>query len=197
MTQAGITGAILAGGRARRMGGIDKGLVQLAGRPLIEHVLAAFSPQVDSVIINANRNQERYGAYGHPVAADRQADFQGPLAGMFSCLAQARDGLLATVPCDSPLPAPDLVARLYARLREERAELSVAHNGERLQPVFALMETALAPSLGEFLEGGGRKIDRWFAQHKLAVADFSDQPDSFRNINDPQDLERLEALLGG
>ena len=197
MKKTGITGVILAGGEARRMGGGDKGLVELRGKPLVEHALAALSPQVNTVIINANRNRERYAAYGHPVIADSRQGFQGPLAGMLSCIEAAGTEFIVTVPCDSPLLPDDLVARLFRQLSEEQADISVAHNGDRMQPVFTLMPTSLAPSMQAFLDGGGRKIDRWFEQHKLAVTDFSDKPECFRNINNPAELAQMEAQLNG
>ncbi len=174
------------------MGGGDKGLVELRGKPLIEHALAALSPQVNAVIINANRNRDRYAVYGHPVVADSRQGYQGPLAGMLSCLQAAKTEFMVSVPCDSPLLPDDLVARLFRQLSDEEAEISVAHNGHRIQPVFTLMPASLAPSMQAFLDGGGRKIDRWFEQHKLAVTDFSDNPDSFRNINNPAELAQME-----
>ncbi len=197
MKKTGITGVILAGGEARRMGGGDKGLVELRGKPLVEHALAALSPQVNTVIINANRNRERYAAYGHPVIADSRQGFQGPLAGMLSCIEAAGTEFIVSVPCDSPLLPDDLVARLFRQLSEEEADISVAHNGDRMQPVFTLMPTSLASSMQAFLDGGGRKIDRWFEQHKLAVTDFSDKPECFRNINNPAELAQMEAQLNG
>ena len=191
----GITGLILAGGAARRMGGGDKGLTELAGKPLIEYALARLAPQVDALIINANRNAARYADYGHPVVADEREGFQGPLAGMASGLKAAETEFMVCAPCDSPLLPEDLVERLFRQLREQDAELSVAHNGERLQPVFTLMRAALADSLLAFLDGGGRKIDQWFQQHRLAVADFSDQPAAFSNVNSPEELDAMAGSL--
>ena len=192
---SGITGLILAGGAARRMGGGDKGLTMLAGKPLIEYALARLAPQVDALIINANRNLDRYADYGCPVAADLQQGFQGPLAGMASGLKATTTEFMVCAPCDSPLLPEDLVPRLFRPLREQDAELSVAHNGERLQPVFTLMRAALAGSLLAFLEGGGRKIDQWFQRHQLAVADFSDQPAAFSNVNGPEELNAMAESL--
>ena len=191
----GITGLILAGGAARRMGGGDKGLTELAGKPLIEYALARLAPQVDALIINANRNVARYADYGHPVVTDERQGFQGPLAGMASGLKAAETEFMVCAPCDSPLLPEDLVGRLFRQLREQDAELSVAHNGERLQPVFTLMRAALADSLLAFLDGGGRKIDQWFQRHQLAVADFSDQPAAFSNVNSPEELDAMAGSL--
>jgi molybdopterin-guanine dinucleotide biosynthesis protein A len=209
-----ITGVILAGGRARRLGGLDKGLMDYAGRPLVEWVIAALRPQVRTLIINANRNLERYRAYGWPVVSDRTADFQGPLAGIASALAVAETPYILTLPCDGPRPPADLGRRLCEALWTPvsllgnssgslvaaggetptaigPAEIAVASDGARLQPVHALIPTCLASSLDEFLTAGERRVDRWYARHRTAIADFSDQPRAFANINDDEDARRL------
>lgn len=190
-----ITGLVLAGGQARRMGGVDKGLVPVAGRPMIEHVLAALAPQVGPLLINANRNLERYAAYGHRVLPDTREGFLGPLAGVLSGLAVLETDYLLTAPCDSPLVAPDLAERLHAALVAHGADIGVARDAERQQPTFLLLRRGLAADLGEFLDAGGRKIDRWFERHRVAEADFSDRPECFVNVNDPGERERVEALL--
>ena len=187
-----ITVVILAGGRGRRMGGKDKGLVKFNGSPLIKHVLSAVSTQAGQLIINANRNLEEYRRYGFPVVSDTMADYQGPLAGFASSMAAANTDFIVTIPCDSPLPPADLVQRLVDALQDEDAELAVAHDGNRLQPVFALIKVSLLPSLQEFLRRGDRKIDLWYAQHKMAKADFSDIPETFLNINTPGDQQQLQ-----
>jgi molybdenum cofactor guanylyltransferase len=188
---------VLAGGRATRMGGMDKGLVELAGRPMISHVLAALAPQVERVLINANRNHEHYAAFGWPVVADADAGFLGPLAGLAAGMRAASTPLVLTAPCDCPLLAPDLASRLYSALEQERSEIAVPFDGERLQPVFALVKRELADSLAAYLAGGDRKIDRWFAQHRLAQVDFSDRPENFVNVNDPDERAALEIRLAG
>lgn len=193
--QAPITAIILAGGRATRMGGADKGLVELAGRPMIAHVLAALAPQVERVLINANRNQARYAEFGHPVIADLDDGFLGPLAGLAAGLQAAATPLVLTAPCDCPLLPADLAARLRAALATADAEIAVPFDGERMQPVFALVRRELAGSLAKYLAGGDRKIDRWFAQHRLAQADFSDRPETFVNVNDPAERAALELRL--
>lgn len=196
MTAATVTGVVLAGGRATRMGGDDKGLIELAGRPMIEHVLRALAPQVSALIINANRNRERYAAFGYPVVADDMEGFQGPLAGMCAALAAADTELVLFVPCDSPLLPQDLVPRLVRARAEQDCDIAVAFGAGRLQPVFALVPTALASSLREYLARGGRKIDRWYAEHRCAHADFSDVPDTFINVNTPDERDQLAARLG-
>lgn len=195
MSAAEITGVILAGGQARRMGGTDKGLVELAGRPMIEYVLQSLEPQVHAILINANRNLDRYRRYGHPVIPDRDGDYSGPLAGMCSAMAAAHTPFVVTAPCDSPLLPFDLAARLLAALQDQHTELAVAHDGERLQPVFALLPVALRPSLEQALAAHERKIDRWYARHNVATADFSDRKQAFRNVNTPEDLTSLAEQL--
>jgi molybdopterin-guanine dinucleotide biosynthesis protein A len=190
-----ITGLVLAGGRAQRMGGVDKGLVPLAGRPMVAHVLAALRPQVGAILINANRHLDQYAAFGHPLIADRHEGFLGPLAGLAVGLDAALSDYVATVPCDSPLLGPDLVARLAGALIENGADISYAHDGERAHPVFALVRRRLRGDLDAYLAGGGRKIDQWFARHPHVAADFSDCPDTFINVNSPEERQMLEARL--
>ena len=190
-----ITGVILAGGRAQRMGGVDKGLILLNGKPMIEHVIAALRAEIDNLLINANRNQERYAAFGYPVIPDIMDGYLGPLAGMASGMRAASTPYIVTAPCDSPLIAGNLVQRLYETLTREGADISVAHDGERMHPVFALIRRDLLPNLLDFLDSGQRKIDRWYAQHRLAVAYFRDRPEAFRNVNSPEERAELESEL--
>lgn len=190
-----VTGVILAGGQARRMGGRDKGLVTFRGRTLVEWVIAALRPQVAALAINANRNQQAYAAFGYPVVADRMDGFQGPLAGFSSAMAAADTPWIVTVPCDGPFLAPDLVDRLCAALARDGAEIAVASDGRRMQPVYALLPVVLAPSLHAFLAAGDRKIDLWYARHRVALADLSDRPESFANINSEDDVALLQEEM--
>ncbi len=190
-----LIGTILAGGQARRMGGIDKGLVEIGGRPMIDWIIDRLSPQVDRIVINANRNQETYALHGHPVVADNLGSYEGPLAGFSATMKQAASGTLLTVPCDSPLPPPVLADRLIAALEEEDAELAVAHDGERLQPVYALLPISLRESLQQFLDAGDRKIDLWYARHRMATADFSDYREAFLNLNRPDDMDLIRKAV--
>jgi molybdenum cofactor guanylyltransferase len=191
-----VTGVVLAGGRGSRMGGDDKGLIILHGRAMVEHVLARLRPQVGALLISANRNQDRYAALGCPVVPDLLADYQGPLAGMAAALQAATTPYVVTVPCDSPLMAADVVERLAAALIKEDADISVAHDGSRTHPVFLMLKRSLLPSLLDFLNAGERKIDRWFVRHRVATADFRDCPESFINVNDPEEHRAVEAQLG-
>lgn len=190
-----ITGLVLAGGQARRMGGVDKGLVELGGRAMIEHVLDALRPQVRTLLINANRNRDAYARYGCEVIADAHPGYLGPLAGVASALEVVTTPYLLTAPCDSPLLPADLATRLSAALRRDRARIAVAHDGQRQQPVFLLLERSLGPDLQDYLASGGRKIDQWFARHALAEADLSDRREGFINVNDADERARVEALL--
>jgi len=197
LTKHNVTAVILAGGKGRRMHGEDKGLVELAKRPLIEYVIDAIEPQIETIILNANRNQELYSHYGFPVISDALDDYQGPLAGYLSALSNATTSHIVTLPCDGPLLPDDLVERLIIALKNKNAEIAVVHDGDRMQPVYSLIPTALATSLNTFLDSGERKIDLWYKQHHIALADFSDCPETFRNINTAEQRDRLqnEGLL--
>lgn len=192
LSRASITAVILAGGKARRMGGQDKGLVELAGQPLIEHVIARVAPQVSQILINANRNTGQYARYGYPVVSDTLSDFQGPLAGFLAAMQQVESDFIVTLPCDGPCLPVDLVNRLYDAQQAAEAEIAVAHDGNRMQPVYALISTRLQPSLEAFLAAGERKIDRWYGQHNTVTADFSDIPDTFLNINTLEERDRFK-----
>ena len=194
-SRPGITGVILAGGKARRMGGQDKGLLPLAGKPLIAHVLERLAPQVDRVSINANRNQTRYADLGVPVFSDQLDDYQGPLAGMAAALEQAETELVMLLPCDSPFIPPDLVARLQQALDSQQQDIAVAHDGQRMQPVWVLLRRELLPSLQQALADGVRRVDLWYAGQRTALVDLSDCPRTFANANTPEELHALEQGL--
>ena len=194
-----ITGLILAGGRGSRMGGVDKGLQHFLGVPLALHTLKRLAPQVGNVMFNANRNLDAYRSFGAPVWADETTDFAGPLAGFLVGLEHCRTSHFVTVPCDTPEFPEDLVARLAQALEAEDAELAMVRtadserpaSGPQLQPVFCLLRVTLRDSLMRFMQGGGRKIDRWTAQHRVAVVDFPDAA-AFFNANTLQELRELE-----
>lgn len=188
MRFADVTGLVLAGGLGRRMGGVDKGLQLMDGKPLAAWVLERLEPQVGSVIINANQNAEAYGRFAQTVIPDRIGGFAGPLAGLHAGLAACGTPLLASVPCDSPFLPHDLVARLHEGLESAHAEVAIARSGGRLYPVFALLRRELAASVGEFLARGGRKAEDWIASRILATVDFDDAA-AFANINTREELE--------
>ncbi len=187
-TRDDVTGIVLAGGMGRRMGGVDKGLVLLEGRPMVEHVLARLSAQVGTVIINANQNIERYAKFGRAVCPDTIGGFAGPLAGLHAGLSQAATSHVVTVPCDSPFLPLDLVARLAAGMAGASAQIAVAKTFAQPHPVFALVSRDVLPHLTEFLSAGGRKIDAWYASLALVEVAFDDEADAFRNINTAEEL---------
>ncbi len=186
-----VTAVILAGGKGRRLQGSDKGLVPFKQRPMIEHILEMISPQVSNIIINANRNQQTYADYGYPVISDEMSDFQGPLAGFAVAMSKVTTSHILTLPCDGPFISTDYVTRMIEVLNEDQAELAIAHDGERMQPVHALIPVNLLDSLLEFLQTGDRKIDRWYAKHCYTFADFSGTPNIFQNINTESQLQTL------
>ena len=187
-----VTGIVLAGGQGRRMGGVDKGLQPLRGRPMVAWVIERFAPQVDEVLINANQNLERYGALGHRVIPDEIRGYAGPLAGLHRGLTETAHDLVATVPCDSPFLPNDLVARLRTALEQKQSEIAVARTGDQPHPVFCLCRRSVLPGLTAFLAGGGRKIDAWYANLKVAEVAFDDNPGAFSNVNTEAELKAFE-----
>lgn len=184
-----ITGVILAGGRGSRFGGADKGLVTLHGRPLVEYIIDALRPQVGGLLISANRNRDRYAAYGYPVIADITGDYDGPLAGMLSAMRRADTPYIVTVPCDAPSIPADLAGRLAAALAGGRAAAAAVSLHGRLQPVFALMHCGLANDLEQYLAQGERATGAWLRRQRALPVDFSDVAAAFVNINTPQELQ--------
>jgi molybdopterin-guanine dinucleotide biosynthesis protein A len=187
-----ITGVILAGGRSRRMDGTDKALLPLAGQALLTHIIAALRPQVDTLILNSNRPADGYAQFGLPVIADSLPDQPGPLAGLLSALQASTSELVLSVPCDTPdLPA-DLVARMHAELERTGADVCSVSDGERLHAAIMLVRRSTLPALQNYLAAGQRKVQDWLRAQPHCVADFSDQPAAFSNINTPQELQALE-----
>ena len=201
-----ITGIILAGGRANRMGGVDKGLQNFNGMALALHTLMRLGPQVSEVMINANRNLSAYESFGASVWPDPNSDFAGPLSGFLVGLERCETPYLLTVPCDTPRFPLDLANRLADALEATEAEIAMAAGYEtdvqgnrtiRTQPVFCLLRCELLESLVKFTHDGGRKIDAWTAQHTTTVVNFdkpSDDLYAFANVNTVQELVNLEAL---
>jgi len=199
-----ITGLILAGGRASRMQHLDKGLQLLDGRTLVEHVAERLGPQVDCVAINANRHLQDYAKFGFPVWTDREFDvavtdesqFQGPLAGVETGLFHCSTPYLLTVPCDSPFLPQNLALALWTALREQNADIAVACTGDannaRLQPVFCLMPANCLKQIQEYLRAGGRRMDGWYGNFRVARVYFPDAAE-FRNINTLEELQACAA----
>jgi molybdenum cofactor guanylyltransferase len=195
MSAVAISGVILAGGRGKRMGGVDKGLQLLLGRPLISWVVERLRPQVAEVIVSANRDLERYAAIGDRVVTDRSADFNGPLAGLQAGLAVADHDLMVTVPCDAPLLPSDLVARLAFALEESGADVAIAVTGDQPHPVFCLCKRKMLSSIDAFLASGARKVDLWVSSVRHVQVTFDGE--AFVNVNTPEELRALEHKLQG
>ncbi len=199
----GVIGILLAGGQARRMGGGDKCLRQLAGRTLLARIIERARPQVDALVLNANGDPARFAAYGLPVAPDVIAGFAGPLAGVLTGMdwaaenaAQAR--WIATFPTDAPFLPEDMVARLLAAVADDAADLACAASAGRAHPVAGLWPVALRTDLRRAMQDEDmRKIDAWTARYRLAQVDWPAEPvDPFFNANRPEDLAEAERLLG-
>jgi molybdopterin-guanine dinucleotide biosynthesis protein A len=199
---AKIIGVLLAGGLARRMGGGDKPLRLIAGRPLLDHVIERLRPQVAGLVLNANGDPARFAAYGLPVVADSIPDYAGPLAGVLAGLdwtAQNRSDcpMIVSVATDAPFLPTDLVARMAGAIAAEEADLACAASGGQAHPVIGLWPVRLREDLRRALtEEGLRKVDVWTARHRLAIVPFADRPvDPFFNANRPEDLDAAAALL--
>ncbi|MBZ0106982.1 MAG: molybdenum cofactor guanylyltransferase [Sulfuricella denitrificans] len=188
-----ISAIILAGGRGQRMGEADKGLLLLQGRPLVRWVVERIAPQVDEVIVSANRNLERYREMGYAVLPDEMSGFPGPLAGLHRGMGNVTHPLWLSVPCDTPFLPADLVHRLYAALINDKAELAVACVAGQMQPAICLGYTYLREGLGHFLAAGGRRVGEWQSSLCRTVALF-DETQSFCNLNTPADLDDFEAM---
>ncbi len=190
--QPSTTGVILAGGLARRMHNQDKGLVHYNSQALISYAIHAMQPVVDELLINANRNQDEYAQFNFPIITDQELNFSGPLAGILSAMHVSKHEVLLVIPCDSPLIRSEDLLKLRNTLHTSKAEIAVAFDGERLQPVFLALRTNLKTSLAAYLASGKRKIDFWLQQHVLVQVDFSTRPDMFININTLTELSSLE-----
>jgi molybdenum cofactor guanylyltransferase len=185
-----ITAVILAGGQGSRLGGQDKGLIELNKLPLIQHLINRIQPQVADIIISANRNLKNYAELGFSVYKDDIRDFAGPLAGILKALQQNKNDWLLTVPADSPFIPDDLAQRLSQNIEDNK--VIIAYDGKRLQPTFSLIHKSMESSLNKFLQQGERKTRVWMQQQPHAIVDFSDQADAFININTEEELKNAE-----
>jgi molybdopterin-guanine dinucleotide biosynthesis protein A len=195
ITQQDITGLILAGGRGMRMGGVDKGLQTLQGKPMIAHVMQRLQPQVDRIMINANQNLDRYRDFSFPVWSDEKNDYAGPLAGMQAGLIHCETAYMLTVPCDTPMLPTDLVTQLATALEQSTADIAVAntkqHDRIQRQPVFCLMKKTVLTDLTAALKRGVRKVDLWLAEKNVVDVVFDDET-AFANINTLEELNHIQ-----
>ena len=182
-----ITVVILAGGKASRMDGEDKGLIVFRELPLIAHVVNVVKPKVSQILISANRNLEEYANFGKVIRDDLKG-FQGPLAGISKALKVCSTPYLLVLPCDSPLVDASLIDSLIEKMELSKADICVAHDGSIMHATFALMKTKLEKNLEEFLEEGGRKMALWYRQQSLERIDVSSHLEVLTNINRPEDF---------
>ncbi len=186
-----VGAVVLAGGLARRMGGRDKGLILIGEQPMASWVVSAIRPQVHDIVINANRNHDAYESLGAEVIADRHSGHIGPLAGLSAAMHHLTTDYVFMCPCDSPFVHASIVSLLGEPCLDQSADICVAHDGERLQPVFCVAHRRCLESLDAYLASGERKIDRWYSTRNTVEIDCSNLADSFRNINTEE--ERLAA----
>lgn len=197
-----VVGVILAGGLARRMGGGDKCLIELAGRPLLSWIVERLAPQVPDIVLNANGDPKRFASFGLPVVADTVPDFAGPLAGILAAMewARARDTSarwIASCAGDAPFLPRNLVEKFLDAQATERADLVCASSAGQPNPVCGLWCVDLIDDLRRALiDEHIHKVDAWTARYKLVTVEFAVDPiDPFFNINRPKDLAKAEALL--
>jgi len=186
---------VLTGGRGERMGGRDKGLVELCGKPLVQWVTDSIAPQVDQIIISANRNLDEYRTLGFPVVVDELKDFQGPLAGIHSALKKTGSEFVLVVPTDSPGLPPDLCYKLGAALLESKAEIAVVETDGKLQPVLMLFRTALKPEFEKWMQQGSRKVIDWINSRRHVTVSFPGDELLIVNINDSENLAAASEIL--
>lgn len=190
-----VAAVILAGGLARRMNGVEKGLQLLQGKPLISHILARLSPQIDTIWLNINRSHRAYQQLfpALPTYSDALPDFQGALSGMLTAFEQIPADYLLFVPCDSPYLPENLRQKLTTALRINEAQIAYAHDGTRPHPTFALLHRSIVPALQAYLESGERRLFHFFRTQKSVAVDFSEQPQAFQNFNTLDDLAQAQS----
>jgi molybdenum cofactor guanylyltransferase len=203
MPDSKIAGVLLAGGQSRRMGGGDKCLRALGDKTILDHIIARARPQVSALVLNANGDPARFADFGLPVTPDTVEGFAGPLAGVLAGLDWAAEHApecewLASFATDAPFLPEDLVVRMLAAVREEKADLACARSDGRDHPVFGLWPLSLREALrAAMLEEEMRKVNRWTARYTLAVAEFAvDGIDPFFNANRPEDLDTADKWIG-
>ena len=186
---------IIAGGEGRRMGGQEKGLLELAGKPLLRHILDKMAPQTERILINANNKLSEYDQFGVPVFSDNPGLEPGPLRGILAAFANTDSPWILTVPCDTPRLPGNLANRLFDAIGESRHLLAVPHDGKRLQSLCLLIHRHLQPQLSDFFLQGGRAIKDWINRTPHVVVDFHHEAAGFINLNTLIELEQAESGL--
>ncbi|MDX2260248.1 MAG: molybdenum cofactor guanylyltransferase MobA [Gemmatimonadales bacterium] len=189
-----ITGVILCGGEARRMGGVHKSLALAMGIPMVGHVRARLAPQVSRIIISANAEPVAHAAWGDEVVPDGLRGM-GPLGGLLTAMNQVNTPYTFCCPCDAPLLSRTLVERLGERLLLTSADVAMPHDGEQPQQLFLLLRTSVRDSLRNYLSDGGRSVLGWTDTLPVALLDVQDDLASFLNVNTPEDLLRAVEML--
>lgn len=189
-----ITGIVLCGGEGRRMGGVDKPLVNLNGQPIVGWVVERVTPQVGQMLISCNRHREIYESYA-PTCVDHLPGKSGPLAGIHAGLARCESDYAFVCPGDTPLLSAHLVKALARALEQNGRPAAIAHDGNKAQHLFLLLRCASAASIESYVQSGKRKVLRWVQSMDPSVVDFSDEAESFTNVNTRADLKRLEKRL--
>ncbi|MBN6070178.1 molybdenum cofactor guanylyltransferase MobA [Aggregatibacter actinomycetemcomitans] len=188
-----ISAVILAGGRATRMGGADKGLQLLHGKPLFQWIYERLRSQVEQVSVNANRHRECYAATGLPVFADNMEGFQGPLSGILTALERSDTDFVLFVPCDSPFFPENLLEKLKSAVIFHGVSVAYVHDGEREHPTFCLMARSLKDKLAAYLASGERRMLYFMRQNGAVSVDFSENQQAFANINTFDELQQLNG----
>lgn len=196
MKQNNLSAVVLSGGQSRRIKVADKGLVKLAGQPMIHYVLQNLQLHLTDISINTHSPQTAYQQFGYPLINDHYNDHLGPLAGIHTALSHAKTQNVLIVPCDCPFLNTQLISErlLHAQLQHQ-TRLLVAHDGYHIQPTIALIDRVLLDSLEQYIKRGGRRLMTWFKQERCVEVDFSAHKNDFLNINSPADLQRAESII--
>ena len=188
-----ISAVILAGGQARRMGGVDKGLQPLQGKPLFQFIYDRLHSQVEHISVNANRNQAIYAVAGLPVFGDNIEGFQGPLSGILTALERSETDFVLFVPCDSPFFPDNLLEKLKSAVVFHGVSIAYVHDGEREHPTFCLMARSLKEKLAAYLATGERRMLQFMRQNGAVSVDFSENKAAFTNINTLDELQQFNV----
>ena len=194
MTKMDITAVILAGGKASRMEGLDKGLIKLANKPLIEYVINTIQQQVDQILISANRSIDQYHQFGFPVISDDKNEFNGPLSGICEALKRCNSKYLLVLPCDCPFIEADIIEKLYRSAEENNSDVVLIHDGQFLQPLFSLISKNSLASLEACIEAKNFKAKQWMTDQRHSIVE-DNRPNIFFNINNSSDLDSAEKLI--